>query len=173
MPESRSPVPLHTARVADLRLGFFVKVVCEACGHEKEVAVNHIRPKLPPYTFVKQVGLAFRCQQRGHKGATVDARRALGPWIEDRAMVQRSPKASAIDERRFPIRLRVAVPASGFGQRLDEMHAWLNQHVGRGRFAIHGYNQPGVRHACLWYFTEVAAAHAFVERFGLEMVTVD
>jgi hypothetical protein len=78
MPEPRSPVPLQAARVADLRHGFFVKVICESCGHSKEVAVNHLRQKLPPFAFLKQVGLVFRCQQCKHKGADVDARRALG-----------------------------------------------------------------------------------------------
>jgi len=39
MPEPRNPVPLQTARVADLRHGFFVKVICEACGHARKVAV--------------------------------------------------------------------------------------------------------------------------------------
>jgi transcription elongation factor Elf1 len=78
MPEPRSPVPLQTARVADLRHGFVVKVICEACGHSKEVAVNHLRQRLPPFAFVKQIGPMFRCQQCNKKGATVDARRALG-----------------------------------------------------------------------------------------------
>ena len=78
MPEPRRPVPLQAARVADLRHGSVVKVVCQACGHSKEVAVNELRQKLPPFAFVKQVGLAFRCQQCEHKGAEVDARRALG-----------------------------------------------------------------------------------------------
>jgi hypothetical protein len=77
-PEPRSPAPLQTARVADLRHGFFVKVICESCGHSKEVASNHLRQRLPPFAFVRQLGLVFRYQQCSYKGAKVDARRALG-----------------------------------------------------------------------------------------------
>ena len=78
MLKPRSPVPLQTARVAELRHGFFVKVASEACGHSKEVAVNHFRQRLLPFAFVRQLGLVFRCQQCSHEGAKVDARRALG-----------------------------------------------------------------------------------------------
>jgi hypothetical protein len=72
------PGPAPNRRVAELRHGFFVKVVCEACGHSKEVAANHLRQRLPPFAFVRQLGLVFRCQQCSYKGAKVDARRALG-----------------------------------------------------------------------------------------------
>ena len=88
-------------------------------------------------------------------------------------MVRRSIPASVIDDRRFPIRLRVAVPRGGFGQRLDAMHAWLDENVGRANFATHGYNRPAVREACLWYFVDVDAAHDFVKRFELDMVVAD
>jgi hypothetical protein len=33
MPESPRMVPLYAARVADLRLGYFVGVTCRRCGH--------------------------------------------------------------------------------------------------------------------------------------------
>lgn len=95
-----------------------------------------------------------------------------GTRTEGSAMARRSTPAAVTDERRFPVRLRVAVPHDGVGQRLDEMHAWLNQHVGRGNYAAHGFHRPGVREACLWYFLEVEVAHAFVERFGLDMVAI-
>jgi hypothetical protein len=88
-------------------------------------------------------------------------------------MVRRSTPASVTDDRRFPSRLCVAVPRDGFGHQLDEMHAWLNKHAGCKNYAAHGFHRPGVREACLWYFVNVALARAFVERFGLEMVTIE
>ena len=33
-------------------------------------------------------------------------------------------------ERRFPVRIRVEVPEGGFGRRLMELNAWLDQNCG-------------------------------------------
>jgi hypothetical protein len=71
-------VPLYVARVADLRVGKSVAVTCRNCGHVAEVPAVVLRAKLAPHDFVKQLGPQFRCEQCGHKGADVDARRALG-----------------------------------------------------------------------------------------------
>jgi hypothetical protein len=46
------------------------------------------------------------------------------------------------------------------------MHEWLNEHVGKGNFAAHGFNQLGMPEACLWYFLDVGTGKAFVDRFG-------
>jgi hypothetical protein len=80
MPEPPRMVPLYVARVADLRVGTFVGVICRNCGHVAEVAVVALRGRLPPHMFVKHLGPQFRCQLCGHKGADVDARRALGHY---------------------------------------------------------------------------------------------
>jgi hypothetical protein len=37
-----------------------------------------LRERLPRDEFVKHIGVRFRCQQCGHKGAEIDARGALG-----------------------------------------------------------------------------------------------
>jgi hypothetical protein len=71
-------VPLYAARVADLRVGFFVAVRCRSCGHVAELPAMRLRELLPTTAFVKHLGPQFRCQQCRHKGAEVDARRALG-----------------------------------------------------------------------------------------------
>jgi primosomal protein N' len=78
MPEPPNMVPMYAARVADLRRGFFVTVTCRSCGHAAELAVNHLRERLEASEFVKLLGPQFRCRQCGERGATVDARRALG-----------------------------------------------------------------------------------------------
>jgi hypothetical protein len=33
-------------------------------------------------------------------------------------------------ERRFPVRVRIAVPVAGFGERLNQMQSWLDQSAG-------------------------------------------
>jgi hypothetical protein len=71
-------VPLYIARVADLRVEFFVMVTCRSCGHQSEVSAITLRERLPRDAFVKHIGMRFRCQRCGRKAAEVDARRALG-----------------------------------------------------------------------------------------------
>jgi hypothetical protein len=38
-------------------------------------------------------------------------------------------------ERRFPVRVRVAVPPAGFGERLNRMHVWLDDNCGADELA--------------------------------------
>jgi hypothetical protein len=78
MPEPARMIPFQTARVADLRHGFFVMVTCKSCGHSAELAATHLRQRLPPDAFVRHLGPQFRCKSCRHKGADIDARRALG-----------------------------------------------------------------------------------------------
>ena len=33
-------------------------------------------------------------------------------------------------ERRFPVRIRLAIPIGGLGERLNQMHTWLDQSAG-------------------------------------------
>jgi hypothetical protein len=80
MPESPRMVPLYIARVMDLRFGNSIAVRCRACGHVAELSVTKLREKLPRESFVKHLGAQFRCRLCGHKGADLDARRALGHY---------------------------------------------------------------------------------------------
>jgi hypothetical protein len=80
MPEPPNMVPLFAARVADLRQGHYVVATCGACAHQGEVAVVVLRLRLNASMFVKRLGRTFRCTQCGHRGATIDARRALGHY---------------------------------------------------------------------------------------------
>jgi len=87
-------------------------------------------------------------------------------------MVRRSIPGHVLAERFFPVRVRVAVPAGGFGRQLDEMHGWLNLHAGRGHFALHGApNMLGVD-AVFFYFESTAIAHAFMQRFSCGVAVV-
>ena len=78
-----------------------------------------------------------------------------------------SSKAMITDaERRFPMRVRIAVPAGGFGQRLDGMHAWLNQNCGVDDWLITPAGVRGVvNDAVAIYFRDAALAAAFVARW--------
>ena len=40
-------------------------------------------------------------------------------------------------EARFPVRYRMTVPPRGFGRRLDALHAWLGERLGRDGYALH------------------------------------
>jgi hypothetical protein len=35
-------------------------------------------------------------------------------------------------ERRFPVRIRLAIPTGGLGERLNQMQTWLDQNAGAG-----------------------------------------
>jgi hypothetical protein len=39
-------------------------------------------------------------------------------------------------DRRFPVRIRVGVPAGGLGERLNQMHAWLDENCGAAGWAL-------------------------------------
>jgi predicted RNA-binding Zn-ribbon protein involved in translation (DUF1610 family) len=80
MPEPPRMVPLYIARVADLRVRQAVSITCRSCGHVAELAAIQLRERLPRDAFIKHLGPQFRCQLCGHKGAEVDARRALGHY---------------------------------------------------------------------------------------------
>jgi hypothetical protein len=88
-------------------------------------------------------------------------------------MVRRSTSGHVLAERQFPVRLRIAVPPRGFGNQLNAMHAWLDEHVGKGNYAAHGFNQPGMPEACLWYFLDVGMGKAFADRFGLSLALIE
>jgi len=39
-------------------------------------------------------------------------------------------------ERRFPVRIRLALPTGGLGERLDQMQTWLDQNAGTDGWAM-------------------------------------
>ena len=79
----------------------------------------------------------------------------------------RSTKARQ-DQQRFPIRIRVRVPPLGFGRQLDQLYAWLDDMAGKGGYAIHGDNQPGID-AIAIYLDEPALVRVMIETFELEL----
>ena len=69
-------------------------------------------------------------------------------------------------ERRYPVRVRIAVPPEGLGRQLEIMHAWLDETCGAEGWATAPAGTTGVvNDALALYFEDAAFAHAFVARF--------
>jgi hypothetical protein len=69
-------------------------------------------------------------------------------------------------ERRFPVRVRIAVPPEGFGRQLGIMHAWLDETCGAAGWSSAPAGLGGVLNdAVAFYFDDAAFAHALVNRF--------
>ena len=69
-------------------------------------------------------------------------------------------------ERRFPARIRIAVPPEGLGRQLDLMAAWLDANCGAGNWAMTPSGLRGVvKDALAIYFLDTALANAFVARW--------
>jgi hypothetical protein len=69
-------------------------------------------------------------------------------------------------ERRFPVRIRIAGPVGGFGERLNHMQNWLDQNAGADGWAMTPSGIRGVvNDAVAVYFADVVIASAFVTRW--------
>jgi hypothetical protein len=69
-------------------------------------------------------------------------------------------------ERRFPVRIRIAVPMGGFGERLNQMQSWLDQNAGADGWAMTPSGVRGVvNDAVTIHFADVAITGAFVARW--------
>jgi hypothetical protein len=69
-------------------------------------------------------------------------------------------------ERRFPVRIRIAVPPEGLGARIDAIKAWLDENCGAGCWAMTPAGLRGVvNDAVAVYFCDPALAGAFVARW--------
>jgi hypothetical protein len=69
-------------------------------------------------------------------------------------------------ERRFPVRIRIAVPLAGLGQRYTQITGWLNENCGADGWIITPSGTRGVRNdAVSIYFADATLASAFVARW--------
>jgi hypothetical protein len=69
-------------------------------------------------------------------------------------------------ERRFPCRIKLGIPIDGLGERLTEMHAWLDQNCGVDGWAMTPAGLRGVvNDAVAIYFLDATLAAAFVLRW--------
>jgi hypothetical protein len=79
-------------------------------------------------------------------------------------------------ERRYPVRIRIAVPASGLGQQFTHMQAWLDENCGAAGWMMTPSGMRGVVNDSLAiYFSDAALASAFVARWciGYKIETVE
>jgi hypothetical protein len=69
-------------------------------------------------------------------------------------------------ERRFPLRIRIAVPPEGLGTRLNAIKSWLDDNCGVDGWAITPSGLRGVvNDAVAVYFCDPSLAGAFVARW--------
>ena len=69
-------------------------------------------------------------------------------------------------ERRFPVRIKMALPAGGFGTRLTEMNVWLDANCGADGWAMTPAGLRGVLNdAVAIYFLDATTAAGFVARW--------
>ena len=81
-------------------------------------------------------------------------------------MIRASIRAQREAERRYPVRVRIAVPPEGLGRQLEIMHAWLDETCGAEGWATAPAGTTGIANDALaFYFEDAAFAHAFVARF--------
>jgi hypothetical protein len=69
-------------------------------------------------------------------------------------------------ERRFAVRIRIAVPPEGLGSQIDQMIAWLDANCGAASWSMTPSGARGVvNDALAIYFLDPALARAFVTRW--------
>lgn len=81
-----------------------------------------------------------------------------------------------VAERRFPVRVRVAVPPEGLGTRLNALKLWLDDNCGAEGWAMTPSGLRGVLNdAVSVYFRDPLLAGAFVARWcrGYEIESVE
>src|SRR5580700_7688100 len=79
-------------------------------------------------------------------------------------------------ERRFPVRIRIALPPDGLGTRLDQINEWLDANCGADAWAIApSRTRSIVNDAIGVYFLDPTLASAFVARWcaGQKVEIVD
>ena len=68
-----------------------------------------------------------------------------------RVPAKRAAPAMQVDARRFRVKVKFAIPPGGLGRVADDLHAFLDERLGRGRYAVHpdtwdGYTQASAVH---------------------------
>ena len=86
-------------------------------------------------------------------------------------MTRASIQARQQTERRFPVRVRIAVPPEGLGRQIEIMHAWLDETCGAEGWGMAPAGLVGVLNdAIAFYFDDAASpmrlSPAFVVAIG-------
>lgn len=65
------------------------------------------------------------------------------------------------------MRVFIKVPTRGFGTMMTSMYDWLDKHVGRASYAMHGGGRSTVGDTAATYFRDPKHASAFLEAFPI------
>jgi hypothetical protein len=81
-------------------------------------------------------------------------------------MAAKSRLMIAEAEMCFPVRIKMATPAGGFGERLNQMYAWLDANCGADGWAMTPAGLRGVVNDAIGvYFLDPASAAGIVARW--------
>lgn len=80
-------------------------------------------------------------------------------------MNRRTTPSAKRDDDAFPIRIKLAVPPDGLGNRLDAITAWLRAELPREAFAVHSARTIG-GDAMAVYFLGIEDAARFLAAFS-------
>ena len=75
-------------------------------------------------------------------------------------------------QRKFPARIRVKVPKTGFGPKLAAMYHWLSQECGSDGYVMANDNLPGCDASAI-YLADTETASRLVETFELELLFME
>jgi hypothetical protein len=93
------------------------------------------------------------CNPHSHKRGTQDAG-------------QPARMITTAERRRFPVRIRIAVPLGGLGRRQAQMTAWLDENCGADGWAMTPSGmRGGLNDALSIYFADATLASAFVAQW--------
>jgi putative SOS response-associated peptidase YedK len=80
-------------------------------------------------------------------------------------MTRRTTAQAKTDEGAFPVRVFIKVPTLGFGTLMTSMYSWLDKHVGRASYALHGGGRSAIGDTIATYFRDPRHASAFLMAF--------
>jgi hypothetical protein len=80
-------------------------------------------------------------------------------------MVRRSTPQRTVDDRAFPIRIKVAPVDRGFGPLASDTVMWLQDNLPRSDWANHSVGHHMLSAATCFYFRHMEDAQRFLEQF--------
>jgi hypothetical protein len=73
-------------------------------------------------------------------------------------------------ERRFPVRVRMAVPARGIGSQFSIVCAWLDRHASKSGYFTGAVAGAGLGDGALFYVVDQKMAAVIVDRLAFALI---